>query len=216
MITLESTNLTRLVSLFKSVPTDGELYADAYYQEIADRLFQQGNEGWLYLEKMLPSYDQQSRDNSLDLLSQARVRAILFALSQVKSPRKKAEINELLESYLEDFRPNIVAEAIDGLRHQKAKKYNIRVLSLLNHPSPFVRGSVLRFFAALYPEQVLPILLRSLDDIDPIVRENAVDELGYLGEEDAINPLKRLLEKEENQNVREAIGTALESLLDIE
>jgi HEAT repeat protein len=159
-------------------------------------------------------YDRQSLDNPLNLLTQARVRAILFALSQVKSSRKKAEINSLLESYLEDSRPNIVAEAIDGLRYQKAKKYNIRVLSLLNHPSPFVRGSVLRFWAALYPEQALPILLRSLSDIDPIVRENAADELGDLGDTAAIAPLKDLLEKEEQQNVRESIETALEGLLD--
>lgn len=213
MITLEATNVTRLISLFKSVPTDGELYADAYYQDIADRLFQQGNEGWLYLEKLLPFYDHQSRDNPLDLLSQSRMRAILFALSQVKSPRKKTEITTLLESYLEDSRPSIVAEAIDGLRHQKARKYNIHVLSLLNHASPFARGSVLRFVATLYPEQALPILLRSLDDSDAIVRENAVDELGDLGDEAAISPLKVLFKKEKDRNVREAIKTALEILL---
>lgn len=213
MITLETNNLTKLTSLFTSEPTDGEAYADAYYQDIANRLFQQGSEGWLYLEQVLPFYDQQSRDNPLDLLNQARVRAILFALSQVKSPRKKAEIIGLLEGYLEDFRPNIVAEVIDGLCYQKAKKYNIRVLSLLNHPSPFVRGSVLRYFATLYPEQALPILLRSLNDSDPIVRENAADELGDLGCDDAIHPLQTLLKKEKNQNVREAVSTALESLL---
>jgi len=213
MITLEETNVTRLISLFNSVPSDGELYADAYYQDIADRLFQQGNERWLYLEEVFPFYDRQSRDNPLDLLSQARVRAILFALSQVKSSRKKTEITTLLESYLEDSRPSIVAEAIDGLRHQKARKYKIHVLSLLNHVSPFVRSSVLRFVATLYPEQSLPILLRSLDDSDAIVRENAVDELGDLGDESAISPLKVLFENENDRNVREAIKTALEMLL---
>jgi hypothetical protein len=212
MITLEATKLTKLISLFKSEPTDGELFADSYYQDITDRIFQQGNEGWIYLEEVLPFYDRQSRDNHLDVLSQARVRAILFALSQAKSPRKKTEVTGVLESYLEDSRPIIVAEAIDGLRHQKSRKYNIRVLSLLNHSSPFVRGSVLRFFAALYPEQALLILLRSLDDIDAIVRENAVDELGDLGDEVAIAPLKALLEKEKEENVREAIETALEIL----
>jgi len=213
MITLEETNVTRLISLFNSVPSDGELYADAYYQDIADRLFQQGNERWLYLEEVFSFYDRQSRDNPLDLLSQARMRAILFALSQVKSSRKKTEITTLLKSYLEDSRPSIVAEAIDGLRHQKARKYKIHVLSLLNHVSPFVRGSVLRFVATLYPEQSLPILLRSLDDSDAIVRENAVDELGDLGDESAISPLKVLFENEKDQNVREAIETALEILL---
>ena len=213
MITLEETNVTRLISLFNSVPSDGELYADAYYQDIADRLSQQGNERWLYLEEVFSFYDRQSRDNPLDLLSQARMRAILFALSQVKSSRKKTEITTLLESYLEDSRPSIVAEAIDGLRHQKARKYKIHVLSLLNHVSPFVRGSVLRFVATLYPEQSLPILLRSLDDSDAIVRENAVDELGDLGDEAAISPLKVLFKKEKDRNVREAIKTALEMLL---
>ena len=100
-----------------------------------------------------------------------------------------------------------------GDRALLRRYFKIITLSLLNHVSPFVRGSVLRFVATLYPEQSLPILLRSLNDSDAIVRENAVDELGDLGDESAISPLKVLFENEKDQNVREAIETALEMLL---
>jgi hypothetical protein len=197
-------SIDQLIQRFKSLPDDGDLYANFYYQEITDALIKSGQKGVLYLKNWI----EQNDPKVLDLIGTARLRAVLFALSQVNSERDREWVKVLLLHYLEDERPEILAEAIDGLRHQKAR-YTIRVLMLLNHPSAQVRSSVLRFFAALHPNRALPLLLLALHDSDPLVRENAADELGDLGDRRAIQPLQELCQ-DSCQNVREAAESALE------
>jgi hypothetical protein len=147
-------SIDQLIQQFKSVLDDGDLYANFYYQEITDALIKSGQKGLLYLKNWIAQNDPKVSAP----ISIARLRAALFALAQVNSGQDREWIKSLLLRYLEDERPEILAEAIDGLRHQKAR-YTIRVLMLLNHPCAQVRSSVLRFFAALHPHRAFPLLV---------------------------------------------------------
>jgi len=199
-------SIDQLIQQFKSLPDDGDLYANFYYQEITDALIKSGQKGILYLKNWIEQNDQKVSDP----IGIARLRAALFALAQVNSGQDREWVKGLLLRYLEDERPQILAEAIDGLRHQKAR-YTIRVLMLLNHPYAQVRSSVLRFFAALHPHRAFPLLVLALGDNDPLVRENAADELGDLGDRRAIQPLQ-LLCRDDAPNVRAACQSALDML----
>ncbi|NET65118.1 MAG: HEAT repeat domain-containing protein [Moorea sp. SIO1G6] len=163
---LNNLNLSQLIERFQKQPLEGE-DASIYYSEIALLISQQGEQGFEYLYESINSADQE------------RLRGIIVALTE--SQTKTEKLRKLLIRYLDDQRPMIVAEAIDGLSKLEEKHAIDHVLVMLDHSSPYVRGSVLRFLARLYPEQALPQLLDKLKDPHFIVRENAVDELDELG-----------------------------------
>jgi HEAT repeat protein len=87
-------------------------------------------------------------------------------------------------------------------------------LAFKEHPSEYVRGSVLRFIARVHPDKALPIFLEKLKDPHYIVRENAADELGDLGLPSVISDLRPLL-LDPHPNVRQATETAIDMLSDI-
>jgi len=66
----------------------------------------------------------------------------------------------------------VVAEAVDGLCRLDEKNAVDRVLVLKEHPSPYVRGSVLRYIARLHPERGFPLLIAALQDSDFIVQRS--------------------------------------------
>lgn len=194
---LDQLNLEELIARFEIPPPEGEEYADAYYLEVASLIGQKGEQGVAFLVEQLGKADT------------ARLRAILSALTGagLETPLTA----EQLFSYLEDERPEIVAEAVDGLRRQCKKEGTGRVLGLLQHPSPYVRGSVLRFMSQLHPDSALTLLINALKDKHFIVRENAADEMGELGKPEALPHLRSLL-TDPNVDVRQAAQTAIEIL----
>jgi HEAT repeat protein len=193
---LDRLNLEQLMECFQQ-PAPEEEDASMYYMEVALSILQHGNVGVDYLYQTIDQADTEE------------LRAILFALAEYSVEPEKLRF--LLLNYLDDRRPIIVAEAIDGLCKLGDKDTLDRVLPMLEHPDPYVRGSVLRFVASLHPDRALPLLLEKLKDPDFIVRENAVDELGDLGIVSAIPYLTPLLE-DDSREVRQAAQTAINSL----
>ncbi len=145
----------------------------------------------------------------MDKADEARLRAILFALTE---PRLDDPIlRDKFISYLQHESPLIVAEAVDSLRRQGDKAAVDQILGLRQHSSPYVHGSVLRFMAHLHSEKALPLLIEALRNPHFIVRENAADELGQLGAVEAIPHLRPLL-NDAHPDVRQAVQTAIEIL----
>lgn len=205
---LDDLNLEDLTNRFRMAFNEARKHGsyseeeeDLYYAEVAGRIRLRGEEGIGFLKSEVCNADT------------ARLRAILSALAWPKFD--DPSLPELFLLYLNDQRPMIVAEAVDGLSGQEVKEAVDRVLQLLSHSSPYVRGSVLRYMRQLYPDKSFSLLVTALKDPDYIVRENAVDELDYLGNQEAISYLYPLL-KDSHPDVRQAAQTAIENLKDIE
>ena len=200
-----SLSLDQLIDVFHRPSPEGEDYAFEYYSEVALKIRQQGEIGvnalWNDIEKA-----------NID-----RLRAIIVALSMpaITQPKliplandRLLKLSGLLKKYLQHDEPFVIMEAIDGLRHLEDRSVVNQVLTLRDHHSPYVRGSVLRYMAKLWPEQSYQLLLNALSDQNFIVRESALDELGELGRPEAI-PHIQLLLKDEHPDVQQAATTAL-------
>lgn len=175
---------------------------DLWLQELALMIAKCGSEGIAFLIQHIQASDEQ------------RVRAIIFALSflpESVASTTSRQVRNILITHLSSRNPWIVAEAIDSLRHLGHKDAVAEVRLLLEDESPYVVGSVIRFIASFYPEQAKPILLAFLKSKEPIVRENAVDELDELGCVEAL-PAIRLLLRDSDRNVRQAAETAISNL----
>lgn len=190
--------LGELLARFHAAAPDGEDYAYPFYAEVASLIRKQGKAG---VEALLRELDRANADRS---------RAAIFALTMRPRLKHPALWSRLLP-YLEDPRPLIVAEIIDGLWSQRKKDCTYRVLELQQHPSPYVRGSVLRFVSHLTPKCAPLFLVAGLKDADYLVRENAVDELDRLGAVETLPHLRPLLD-DEHPDVRQAVATAIENL----
>jgi hypothetical protein len=175
---------------------------DLWLQEVAVRIAQAGDEGLSFLIKSIPDADQ------------ARLRAIVLAFSfipQLVAVARSRELKEILMEFLGGKNPIVIAEAIDGLNALGFTDILPNVIPFLNHHSPYVVGSVLRYLSRHYPEKARPILLESLRSTEPIVRQNAVDEIDHLGWVEAIPQLQSLVDDPDN-DVRQAVQTALTNL----
>lgn len=195
---LRDLDLPALSERFRGIAPDGREYAYPFYAEVASLIRNQGKAGITFL---LDEIGRASAD---------RLRAILFALTRQPKLRHPALL-DLLRSSLRDERPLVVAEAVDGLWSQGKRNMTYEVLSLQNHSSPYVRGAVLRFVSHLTPRCAPLLLIAALKEPDPIVRQNAVDELHRLGVTGAIAHLRPLLQ-DEDPDVRQAARTAVEDL----
>ena len=197
---LDNPTLDDLIACWHAAPPDGPEFADTYYGEVAAQLREQGPAGINFL--LDQAHQQMQPDGDA-----ARLRAALLGLTlppRLEDPR----LPDLLFTCLRDPRPLVVAEAVDGLWNRGDTDALVHVLILRNHPSPYVRSSVLRFMSHLYPREALPLLLEALHDEDPIVRENAIDELDELGVEDAGPAIQQRLNDQDPQ-VRQAAQAAL-------
>lgn len=209
---LDGLGITELLEAFHQPARDGDEYAFAYYSEIAWRLRQHSEMGNTALW------------NEIGKANMEQLRAILVALTapvtvhpQFKplGHQRLLELRNLLKTCLDYTEPLIIAEAIDGLTHLGEKDVLNHVLSLRTHPSPFVRGSVLRYMARLWPERSFQLLIEALNDPQFIVRESALDELGELGRPEAIPHIQPYL-ADEHPDVRQAAQTAIENLTQIQ
>lgn len=192
---LDNLNLKELIDCWHKLPLDGEEYAALYYSEVASLIRSQGEAGIAFLFEEISRADTE------------KLGAILFFLPPLDHPA----IRDILLRYLHDERPSIVANAVDGLQRQGEKDIIDEVLTLRTHPSPYVRGSVLRFISHLYPESAPSLLIEALQDSDYIVRENAIDELDSLGVVEAIPYIHPLL-ADSHPDTRQAAKTAVENL----
>jgi HEAT repeat protein len=118
---------------------------------------------------------------------------------------------EKLQTLLQDTRELIVAEAVDGLARIKARDLREKILQLRDHPSPYVRGSVLRYMSKLSPTEAPPMLIAALKDPHYIVKENAIDELDDLEYYQALPYIRPLLHNQ-HEDVLQAAETAVENL----
>ncbi|OUL36181.1 hypothetical protein BV372_08210 [Nostoc sp. T09] len=198
---LDNLNLEDLVQRFHLPPPEGE-DAGTYYQEIAH---------------LIKSHGQAGKDLLIKEIQNAntpQLQAILFALTEtpLAHPFAEPDLFRLVVSYLKDERPLIVMEAIDGLSRLGCIGPKKDILELLEHPSPYVRSSVLRFMRRLYPEEAFPLLIEKIYDPDYIVRESAADELGELDDIQAIPYLQQLVINDEHPDVRQAAKTSINLL----
>lgn len=143
-----------------------------------------------------------------------QLRAILLALSCVHGTlheKQRDALCGLARDLLADKRPLVVAEAVDTLTSVGCPRMKESISSLIRHPSPYVRGSVLRHFARRHPKEAVPLLERALHSKEPVVRQNAVDELDEMNYTPALARIKRLL-ADPDKDVRQAARTAVEHL----
>jgi len=181
------------------VPED-EMYS--WLEEAAVQIASTGTKGIDSLLTLVPTADE------------LRLRAILVAMWVEKenlSPSQRTNVRKIARRLLSDKRDLIVADAVDTLRRFKCRDAAPAVVPLLNHLSPYVIGSALRFIARLEPSKAVPLLVKALKSEMHIVRENAVDELEEMDYKPALAKIKPLL-KDPNADVRQAARTAVENL----
>jgi HEAT repeat protein len=197
---------TELLSLFMGhgALEEPEDEQELWMQEAAIRIARAGTWGVNFLLAFIPYADE------------ARLRAILLALTFVGkklSALKRAAVCELARKLLTDERPLVVAEAVDTLARFGCLEATKSVTALLRHQSPYVVGSGLRFFARCAPGRAVPLLEKALKSGEPIVRQNAVDELDDLNYKPALEKIRRLLQ-DPDEDVRQAARTAVAHLED--
>jgi hypothetical protein len=108
--------------------------------------------------------------------------------------------------------PLIIGEAIDALRRSEHLDLWQQVGALIGHAAAPVRGAAARFARkALLPEEAFLVLTGLLGDADPLVRQNAIDELADLGNRRAIDAIRSFLQDPE-EDVRLAAASAINTL----
>ncbi len=114
----------------------------------------------------------------LDTLDVKRLRSALFGLSFAEGT------TQFIEFYIFHENGTVAASALDAARHQENKSIWPKVEPLSTHPSPWVRGAVLRYAGHILKDAAVPLLVAGLTDPEARVRENAIDELDDLGVDD--------------------------------
>lgn len=194
---LDELSLEDLIRLFRAPAPEPE-YAALYYGEVAIRIQAFGEPGLEFLIGERPAIE---RDED-------RLCALLLGLTRER--RDDPAVIELLLAYLEDSRPAVVMNAIDGLRYWRVQDAWEQVNALAQHPSPYVRGGVVSYMAGLFAHETetKELLLAALHDESYIVREFAVDAID---EEDIAEllPAVRPLLEDPHPHVRSAAQWAL-------
>jgi len=145
--------------------------------------------------------------------SGSRLRGAVFGIGL--SPQKDEKQRNLLLSLLSHSDPLIVAEAIDSLSRADYGIFWPRIEPLLRHESPYVIGAALRYaHFALPAEKAFIILTDALKNTDSIVRQNALDELGDLGDKRALEFIRPYCD-DSDSDVKQAANTAYETIIDV-
>lgn len=145
--------------------------------------------------------------------SGSRLRGAVFGIGL--SPEKSEKQQDILLSLLSHSDPLIVTEALDSLRRAGYGAFWPRIEPLLQHKSPYVIGAALRYARfALSPEKALAILTNVLQNPDSIVRQNALDELGDLGDKRALAVIRPYCD-DSDPDVKQAANTAYEAITDV-
>ncbi len=175
----------------------------------------------LWLQEVGYKIAREAGERGLDFLMQsaagadaARLRGILLGVSAGAGDwlaRRREKVKEFLLGFLTDPQPSVTAEAIDALRALGFHEAANQLTPLLAHESPYVVGAVLRFLSWHDPEAARPVLVGKLGSPEPIIRENAVDELDDIACVEALPQLRRLL-NDEDADVRQAATAAVRHL----
>jgi len=178
---LDELDFDGLRAAFEGPPVDGDEFAASYFDEVAIRIRRVGDEqGVHYLLSQAERVDP------------ARLQAIFVALT-MPPPINRPDVHVLLMSHLDDEHELVVASVIDGLavlggvadtRPEVSRRHD--------DARSLVRGAVLRYLAQVDGQRAIPTLIEALDDPDPRVRENAIDELDELEAEVAVSNVQRL------------------------
>lgn len=170
-----------------------------FYDEVAYIIIEKGGEaGYQYLLSKLESADA------------VHLQAILFGLSIAKGHEQ--EVIPILTRFLEDANDSILSRSIGGLTEIGDKNSYDRITAFLDHPSPYVRGSVLRYLSKIDGAQAITTLQAALTDPHPIVRESAIDEIDELEITKILyHEIENLMTKDPDEDVREAASTAIEN-----
>jgi HEAT repeat protein len=83
-----------------------------------------------------------------------------------------------------------------------------QVSDLITHNSPYVRAAVLRYIARIDSENSYILLTRHLQDPQPVVRMEAIDQLDECNFVDAVELIRPMV-NDEDKDVRQAAQTAL-------
>lgn len=156
----------------------------------------------------LAKEDRHRFEGVIQSLSDKRLRAAIVGLGTVASPDNG--ISDLVIRYVGHSDPLVVAAAIDALRHAGSVDWP-KIEATLRHPSAYVRGAALRFARARLGARSLPMLVEHLRDSDPIVRQNALDELEGIATPQEAHLVASCL-NDPSSDVRQAARTLLASL----
>lgn len=188
---------------------EGDNLGDDYYDVVAELIRRHGSAGNRFLVRQLQKLDPYDED---------RLRALLLvlSLSPVKnlgdkplSPKERKFVRKKLRIYLNDDRPMILCQAIDGWLRIGKKKPSKRIEAMIIHESEFVRCSVLRYLAKRNPAAALPLLIIALEDESHYVRIAAIDEIAGLQNPELIPHLQALLDHPNEQIQQDAKETIL-------
>lgn len=202
---LDGLTLSELQERFWGAPIDGPNYALSYFEEVAFAIRTHGEAGLAFLRTAVTS------------ATRPRLPAILVALTT--APVRSPELIPTLLTYLSGRDAVLTTVAVDGLAGQGVTAALPQVIRLLNHRSPYVRASALRYLRDLFPEKAPVYLQAALADKHYIVRECAVDVFDDLGLGDLlpdprplidILPAIRLLLDDAHPHVRQAAATFIE------
>ncbi len=192
---LDNLSLDDLIQRFRAPSPDPE-EAALYFGELAIRIQQYGEPSLDFLLAERPTIEQ----------DEDRLRALLLGLTYEK--RDDAAVRTILLEYLDDARPLVVMDALDGLRYWRVSDAQQQVNALSQHRSPYVRGGVVRYMAGVFPNEATELLLAALHDEHFIVRESAIDAIDDEGLK-ALLPAVRPLLEDVHPDVRGAAQWAL-------
>jgi hypothetical protein len=195
---LETASFDDLVEKWKGPPIDGANYARLFYSEVALSFRRFGDRG---LNQLIA---QTSRESGVKLAS------LVDGLSWPTTD--DVRVQRLLVALLDNLDPSVVAAAIDALRVARTESPHVAIKrKLASQRDPIVVAAVLRYIAAISPDDALPALIESLSHRSPIVRETAADALGELARPDVVDRLTPLL-KDPDKDVRQAARTSIQHL----
>jgi HEAT repeat protein len=121
----------------------------------------------------------------------AHLSATFLALT-MPAPIESPEVRSLLESHLLDAAGGVVAYAIDGLAPLGMVGEPARVSNMRQDARPLVRAAILRYEGQVRGREAVPQLIQGLDDSDPIVRQEAIDQLDELEVTQAVANVREL------------------------
>lgn len=192
---LDDLSLPELIQRFREAPSDAE-DAALSLGELTIRIQGYGEPGLSFLLDERAAIEQ----------DEARLRAVLLGLTHER--RDDATVRSLLLGYLDDARPLIVMDVIDGLRYELVYEAREQVIALAQHPSPYVRGVAVHYMAGLFPDEATELLLIALSDEHFIVRESAIDAIDDEGLVELLPAVRPLLD-DAHPHVRGAAQWAL-------
>jgi hypothetical protein len=126
--------IDRLVTMYPAA----DKYAATYYDDVARHLRARGQRGTDALYNLLPTADE------------LRAASILLALA---SPPADVAVIPVLRACLGDARSRVLMEVIDGLWYLGDHDVRDRIVALRDHPSPYVRGAVVRYLSRLFLDE---------------------------------------------------------------